>query len=85
MIIRSHRNFKKQFYKLTKSQREKFKERSNIFLRDEFHPILNNHVLKGKYEGCRSINVGGDLRAIFKKSSEDVVFVKIGSHSKLYG
>ena len=85
MIIRSHKNFKKQFDKLTKSQKEKFKERSNIFLRDEFHPILNNHALKGEYEGCRSINIGGDLRAIFKKSSEDVVFVKIGSHSKLYG
>lgn len=86
MIIRSHRNFKKQLDKLTKSQKEKFKERSNIFIRDEFHPVLNNHALKGEYEGCRSINIGGDLRAIFiKNSEEDVVFVKIGSHSKLYG
>jgi len=85
MIIRSHRNFKKQLDKLTKSQREKFKERSNIFLRDEFHPILNNHALKGEYEGCRSINVSGDLRAIFRKDAEEILFIAIGSHSKLYG
>lgn len=85
MIIRSHRNFKKQFDKLTRSQKERFKERSNIFLQDEFHPVLNNHALKGKYEGCRSINIGGDLRAIFRKNSEEVLFIAIGSHSKLYG
>ncbi|MBF8249841.1 MAG: toxin of the YafQ-DinJ toxin-antitoxin system [Candidatus Levybacteria bacterium] len=85
MIIRSHRNFKKQLDKLTKSQKEKFKERSNILIRDEFHPILNNHALKGGYGGCRSINVGGDLRAIYIKSYEGVLFIAIGSHSKLYG
>lgn len=85
MIIRSHRNFKKQFDKLTKSQKKKFKERSSIFIRDEFHPILNNHALKGKYEGYRSINIAGDLRAIFQKENQYAVFVKIGSHSKLYG
>lgn len=85
MIIRSHKNFRKQLDKLTKSQQKKFKERSNIFLQDEFHPTLNNHALKGKYEGFRSINIGGDLRAIFRKDSEEILFVKIGSHSKLYG
>lgn len=85
MIIRVHDNFKKQFSKLIKSQKIKFTERRNIFLEDEFHPIINNHALKGKYEGCRSINVGGDLRAIFRKDAEEILFIAIGSHSKLYG
>lgn len=85
MIIRLHKNFKKQFNKLTESQKKKFRERRDIFLRDEFHPILNNHALKGKYQGYRSINVSGDIRAIYRKSSEDILFVSIGSHSKLYG
>jgi addiction module RelE/StbE family toxin len=85
MTIRAHKNFKKQFNKLTESQKEKFRDRRNIFLQDEFHPILNNHMLKGKYGGYRSINVGGDLRAIFKKNSDDIFFIAIGSHSKLYG
>lgn len=85
MIIRVHNNFKKQFNKLTKSQKRKFSERRNLFLEDEFNPILNNHALKGNYEGCRSINVSGDLRAIFRKSSEETLFIAIGSHSRLYG
>lgn len=85
MIIRLHKNFKKQFNKLTESQKRKFRERRDIFLQDEFNPILNNHALKGKYQGYRSINVSGDIRAIYRKSSEDIFFVALGSHSSLYG
>lgn len=47
MIIQLHKNFKKQYEKLTDSQKRKFKERRNVFLQDEFNPILNNHALKG--------------------------------------
>jgi addiction module RelE/StbE family toxin len=85
MIIQLHKTFKKQYEKLTDSQKRKFKERRSIFLQDEFNPILNNHALKGKYQGYRSINITGDIRVIYINSSEDRVFVKIGSHSKLYG
>lgn len=85
MTIQLHRNFKKQYEKLTDSQKRKFKERRNIFLQDEFNPILNNHALKGKYQGYRSINVTGDTRIIFKMEDQHVIFVKIGSHSNLYG
>ena len=85
MIIRLHKNFKKQFDKLTEPQKRKFRERRDIFLQDEFHPIINNHALRGEYQGYRSINIGGDLRAIYRKSSGDVFFVAIGSHSRLYG
>lgn len=85
MIIELHKTFKKQYEKLTESQKRKFKERRSIFLQDEFNPILNNHALKGKYQGYRSINITGDIRVLYINSSEDVVFVKIGSHSRLYG
>lgn len=85
MTIRLHKNFKKQFNKLTESQKIKFRKRRDIFLQDEFSPILNNHALKGKYQGYRSINVSGDIRVIYRKNSEDILFVVIGSHSKLYG
>ena len=85
MIIRFHKNFKKQYKKLTEPQKRKFKERRDIFLQDEFNPVLNNHALKGKYQGYRSVNVSGDIRAIYRKNVEDVIFVTIGSHSSLYG
>lgn len=85
MNIRLHKKFSKGYNKLTNSQKKKFKERRNLFLQDEFNPILNNHALTGKYKGYRSINVGGDLRAIFKQERDMVLFTIIGSHSKLYG
>jgi len=85
MTIHLHRNFKKQYNKLTKPQKIKFKERRNIFLQDEFSPVLNNHALKGRYKGYRSINISGDLRVVYRKSSGDIFFVTMGSHSNLYG
>lgn len=85
MTIHLHRSFKKQYNKLTKPQKIRFKERRDIFLQDEFSPTLNNHALKGTYQGYRSINVSGDIRAIYRKNAQNVIFVTIGSHSSLYG
>ena len=70
---------------MTLSQKEKFKERRNLFLRDEFNPVLNNHALKGRWLGYRSINVTGNVRAIFKRDLESALFVAIDRHSNLYG
>lgn len=84
MEIKLHKNFEKQYLKLRISQKKKFKERRNLFLQDQFSPILNNHSLQGKYLGYRSINVTGDLRAIFKKDGDNVIFIAIDSHSNLY-
>ena len=85
MRIKLHRNFIKGYKKLTLGEKKKFKERKDLFLEDEFNPILNNHALKGKYQGLRSINVTGDLRAIYRKQGADAVFVAIDIHSNLYG
>ncbi len=83
--IKLHKNFEKSYVKLTEVQKTRFKERRDLFLKDQFNPILNNHALKGGYLGYRSINITGDLRAIFKILGEDVTFVAIDSHSNLYG
>lgn len=85
MRIKLHKNFLKRYQKLNAHQKEKFREKRGLFLEDEFNPILNNHPLKGNYLGYRSISVTGDLRVIYKKVGETVVFVTIDSHSNLYG
>ena len=85
MIVRFHKNFEKEYKKLREKERNKFKERIRVFLRDEFDPTLNNHPLRGKYKGYRSISVTGDLRAIYKKMiKNETIFVAIDSHSNLY-
>ena len=85
MKIKLHRDFEKQYRKLKEREKKKFKQRRDLFLQDEFNPQLNNHSLKGKYSGLRSINITGDLRAIYKKEGDYAIFVAINSHSNLYG
>lgn len=85
MKIKLHKNFERGYKKLTSNEKKKFKERRDLFLQDEFNPILNNHALKGNYLGYRSINVTGDLRVIYKREENLVIFVAINSHSNLYG
>lgn len=85
MIIRFHRNFEKQLGRLKKGEWIRLKERFEIFLADEYNPMLNNHPLKGKYSGYRSINIGGDIRAIYKRDGKNIaIFVALGAHTKLY-
>lgn len=85
MIIDFHKDFTKDFKKLSPKIKAKFKERLLLFEKDEFDTILNNHALKGTWVGYRSINVTGDIRAIFKRDDDRVLFVAIDSHSNLYG
>ncbi|KKR31853.1 MAG: hypothetical protein UT65_C0015G0015 [Parcubacteria group bacterium GW2011_GWF2_39_8b] len=65
---------------------DKFFERLEIFKKDIFSPILNNHKLHAEYEGCSSINVTGNFRAIFKHVDDNhVVFSDLDTHPELYG
>lgn len=85
MIIRLHKSFEKQYKKLKVSEKKKAQERLELFLENQFNPLLNNHPLKGKYLDYRSINIAGDIRAIFKLISDnECIFVAIDSHSNLY-
>lgn len=64
----------------------RFKERKDIFLHDRMHPLLRDHALDGKWIGHRSINVTGDIRAVYRMESSDLcIFVAIGTHPELYG
>lgn len=79
-----HRSFLKNFKKLPKDVRLKFIERKNLLLDDPFNPLLNNHSVEKAYPDCRSINVTGDYRAIFVQRTDEVIFIRIGTHSELY-
>jgi addiction module RelE/StbE family toxin len=79
-------SFKKEYIKLSKKLRNRVNERIALFSHKQFDISLNNHMLKGKYKGYRSINITGDLRAhYYLLTKSKVLFVKLGSHSELYG
>lgn len=85
MKIVFHKSFEKQFQKLSSSQKDKFKARLRMFGEDQFSTLLNNHPLRGKYKGYRSINIAGDLRAIYKMIKKEMfIFVAINTHNNLY-
>lgn len=80
-----HKDFKKAYKKLPQKLKYQTNQRIALFLENPFLAILNNHALSARYEGCRSINITGDLRAIFRLLDNDLAyFIDIGTHSKLY-
>ena len=86
MRIFFHRNFKKKYRKIPEKIRQRFKERITVFGKDPFDPVLGSHALAGKFQGYRSIDITGNIRAIYKSLDEDIVeFALIGTHHELYG
>lgn len=86
MNYQFHNHFKKTYQKLPKKLRDAVDTKLFLFAKNPYLASLNNHILIGKYKDYRSIKITGDYRAIYKEiSKERVIFVKIGSHSELYG
>jgi len=79
-------DFKKRYKKLKSNEKRKLAERLVLFEEDPKNPILNNHQLRGPHKGYYSINITGDLRAIYELVKKDTaLFIKVGTHSELYG
>lgn len=87
MRIEFSKRFVKQYTKLSPKIQQQFDARLNLFRKDPYNKQLRNHALTGTYMGLRSINISGDLRALYKEleSGEIVIYEFIGTHSQLYG
>jgi addiction module RelE/StbE family toxin len=78
--------FKKQYKKLPRKLQDQFDERLVLFLADQTLPVLRVHPLKGKFAGYWSMNVSGDVRALYIQRGDTlIIFALIGTHSQLYG
>lgn len=84
--ISFHKDFRKQLRLLTPAIREKFWQRLELWQEQPTHPLINHHTLSGKLRGLHSINITGDVRAIYEiVDGSVVIFLMIGTHSQLYG
>jgi len=84
--VRFAKSFTKQFNKLPDKLQEKSKTRIYAWKDNPRAKQFSDHALTGKYKGYRSINIAGDLRAVYlRKGDTVVIFTFIGSHSQLYG
>ena len=86
-MIKFSKNFQKQFDNLRLNEQARVNECLRLFQINPDFPFLRRHVLKGKYQGTYSISAGGDLRLHYYEEGDQItfVFVRVGSHSQLYG
>lgn len=87
MKVFFHKYFQKRYNKSSRKIQNKFDSQLGIFYKNIHDDRLNNHELHGKYANHRSINVTGDIRAVYRKvntATDDVIFVDIGTHGELY-
>jgi len=83
--IYRHRKFVKQFKRLPKKIQDKFGYKLTIFIFNPYSIELNNHSLTGEWLGHRSIDITGDIRAIYRIDNDSCLFKAIGTHHQLYG
>ena len=65
--------------------RKKLQEKIKLFADNPLAPTLRNHALKGKYKEYRSIDITGDVRALYLQQDNEAIFDAVGTHSQLYG
>lgn len=86
MTIQYLPKFKKQYKKLPQKIQDQFDEKTALFVVDPTHPVLKVHPLKGVFKGYWSMNVNGDVRALYIMDGDSIViFGLIGTRSQLYG
>lgn len=78
------KRFDKNFSKLSKKIKTQAINRFEKFILDPIDESLNNHKLHGKWSKYRSINITGNIRAIYVQEGNIASFIDIGSHSELY-
>ena len=85
MNIVLHKRFTKMAVKLPAKTKQKMVERMSMFTQDPTNSQLRVHGLKTPYKGSYSIDITGDVRAIYELvDDETALFTHIGTHSQLY-
>lgn len=80
-----YRDFRKCYKKLRRGEQQKTDDRIRLFETDPSHQLLNNHALHEPYHGCRSINITGDIRAVYEEITPDIAhLIALGTHAELY-
>jgi len=82
--IRYSKRFLKDYNKAPLKLKSSFKKRLVVFQSNNYHPILYNHKLKGRFSGFRSISITGDWRALYSDDRSIISFHTLGTHSTLY-
>jgi len=86
-LVRKSR-FKKDFKKLLSSGRnpDELAAVIQILANEETLPeSYRDHALIGDYAGCRECHIRPDWLLIYKVTQTELILVRTGSHSQLFG
>lgn len=62
----------------------KFDQRFALFQQGKRGYPLDDHALTGKLTGKRAFSVSPDVRVVYEKYGETIIFLDIGSHNQVY-
>lgn len=87
--FRFTKTFQKEISQLSWTQAHQLKKRLELFQANPNHQLLKKHKLHGKMKGFYTINITGDLRAVYwilEKNKDELTigFTRLGTHSQLY-
>lgn len=55
-----------------------------LLAKEELPPEARDHQLKGNFEGTREFHITGDLLVIYIIKDDELVLVRVGTHSQLF-
>ena len=85
MIVVFHKRFNKMAANLQPKTKQKMIDRIRLFTQNPTDSRLKNHALNTPYKGSYSIDITGDVRAIYELvNDETALFTHIGTRSQLY-
>ena len=86
MTIRFSKKFRKQYGKLSPNLQQKTKDTLTLWSTNPNDESLRLHRLSGKLNRFYSIDITGDVRALYEIIDKEVyLYQMVGTHSQLYG
>lgn len=87
-IIRRTSRFKKDIKRMQKRGKnlDTFREIiNNLTIGQKLEPKYRDHVLIGGYEGARECHIEADWLLIYELTQDELVLIRTGTHSDLFG
>ena len=86
--IRDKKQFRKDYRKLKSSGKDLSKLAAVIDTLAAEEPLsesFRDHALKGNYANCRECHITPDWLLIYQFTETELILVRTGSHSELFG
>ncbi len=57
---------------------------SKLINNEQLPPEARDHNLVGEWKDIKEFHIGGDLIVLYKKTEEELILIRIGTHSQIF-